>query len=253
MIDAESRFARGAFRALDPRTLLIAAAGAALCFSCVRNILPSCLSLAFAALLAAAGRFPALPLLKRLAAVNVFSAFLWLTVPLTVPGESIARLGPLTWSGEGVRLALLVTLKCNAIVLSFAALVAGLSPPRIGSALERLRLPAKLVFLFFFTYRHILVVGDEWRRLRTAAALRGFAPRTSFHTYRTMGNMLGLSCVNAVERSRRMYEAMALRGFAGTFHTVTDMNGSRRDVLFGAVFFAVLGGIMLFDLHAVRP
>ncbi|MDR1744762.1 MAG: cobalt ECF transporter T component CbiQ [Planctomycetota bacterium] len=239
---------RSPLRKLDPRTLLVAATGAAFCFSCVRNLAPSCLCLAFALLLAAVRRPPVLPLLKRLLAVNAFTLFLWLTVPLAMPGESVARLGPLSWSGEGVSLALLATIKCNAVFLSFLALVAGTDPARIGCALERLRAPAKLAFLFLFTCRYIHVVGEEWRRLRTAAKLRGFVPRNSLHTYKTIGSMLGLAFINAIDRSRRVYEAMLLRGFGGTFHTVTELRGSPADGVFAALFFCALGGILLLDL-----
>ncbi len=238
---------RSPLRKLDPRTLLVAAAGAAFCFSCVQSPASACLCLAFALILAACRRPPIRPLMKRLLAVNVFTLFLWLTVPLAVPGETVARLGPLSWSGEGAALALLATIKCNAVFLSFFALVAGTDPARIGCALEQLRVPAKLAFLFLFTCRYIHVVREEWLRLRTAAKLRGFTPRNSLHTYRTIGNMIGLAFINAIDRSRRIYEAMLLRGFGGTFRTATELRGSPADVLFSALFFCALGGILLLD------
>lgn len=237
------------FHKLDPRTPLIAATGAAFCFSFVQTLRAACVCLAFGLALAVAARLPALPLLKRLAMVNVFVLFIWLTVPLTMPGESVAGLGPLRWSADGVGLALRVTVKCNAILLSFLALAGGISLSRIGCALERLRVPAKLVFLFLFTSRYIHVVGEEWRRLQTAAKLRGFVPRNSPHTYRTIGNMFGLTFVNAVDRSRRIYEAMLLRGFGGRFHTVAELRATAADAWFAALFFAALAGIMFLDAY----
>ena len=237
------------FLGLDPRTLLVAATGAAFCFSFIQSIPLSLACLALGLVLAAVGRHPPLFLLRRLAVANVFILFIWLTVPLTMPGESTARLGPFSLSREGLALALAVTVKCNAVLLCFLALVADMSPPLIGCALERLRVPAKLVFLFLFTCRYIHVIGEEWQRLQTAAKLRGFAPRTSMHTYRTIAAMLGLTVVNSMERSRRIYEAMLLRGFNGTFHTVTDLNASRRDILFAVPFFLILACLLLADVY----
>lgn len=237
------------FLGRDPRTLILAATGAAFCFSFIRNLAPSCLCLAFAVVLTLAGGQRLIPLAKRLAVANVFILFIWLTVPLTMPGESVASLGPLTWSREGIRLALLVTIKCNAILLSFFALVSGINLTLIGCALERLYVPDKLVFLFLFTGRYIHVVGEEWRRLQTAAKLRGFVPRNSLHTYRTIGSMLGLTFINAVDRSQRIYEAMLLRGFTGTFHTVTKLRRMADDMWFLILFFAALGGLICFDLY----
>jgi cobalt/nickel transport system permease protein len=237
----------GLFRGRDPRALLVAAVGAAFCFSFIRDLAVSGLCLAFALVLAAMGGIPALSLLKRLAAANVFVLFIWLTVPPAVPGESVAALGPLAWSADGVRLAMLITIKCNAILLSFLALASGISLPLVGCALDRLRAPPKLVFLFLFTFRYIHVVGKEWQRLQMAAKLRGFVPRTSLHTYRTVGNMFGLTLVNAIDRSRRIYEAMLLRGFDGAFHTVTEMKSTPADKRFAFLFFSALAALLSLD------
>lgn len=160
-------------------------------------------------------------MLRRLAVVNVFIAFLWLTVPLTSGGDVIAAWGPLEVSRAGVLLTLLVTIKSNAIVMTFLALVATMDSPTIGYALERLRFPSKLVFLFLFTYRYLHVIADEWHKLHGAARLRGFAPKTNMHTYRTFGNMLGMVFVHSFDRSVRVYEAMSCAGFSGRFQSVT--------------------------------
>ena len=236
-----------AFYSLDPRTLILAATGAAICFSLIQNIVPAFVCLALALFMVALGKPPLVPLLKRLAVANFFILFLWATVPLTVPGESIANLGPLSMSREGIALALAVTVKCNAILLCFLVLIADLSIPLIGYSLERLHVPAKLVFLFLFTCRYIHVIGEEWQKLQTAARLRGFVPRTSLHTYRTIGNMLGLTVINSIDRSRRIYEAMLLRGFNGAFHTVAELKTAPGDIFFGASFFIVLACLLAAD------
>ena len=227
-----------------PMTLVLAAASTAVCFSLIHSLVLSCVCLALALALATIGRQPFLSLLKRLAVANFFIVFIWLTVPLTMPGESLVTIGLLDFSREGFALALSVTVKCNAILLCCLIFIADLSLPLIGCALERLRVPSKLVFLFLFTCRYINVIGEEWQRLQTAASLRGFLPRTSLHTYRTIGNMLGLTVINSIDRSRSVYEAMLLRGFNREFHTVTELKTTRGDMLF-SVFFALLLCILL--------
>lgn len=234
---------------LDPRTLVIAVTGAAFCFSLIQHLSVSVLCLALSLAVTVARRPAPLPLLRHLAMANVFILFIWLTVPLTVPGESVATLGPLEWSREGVRLALSITVKCNAILLMFLALMDGVDLQQVGGALERLRVPAKLVFLFLLTCRYIHVVRDEWQRLQTAAKLRGFAPKNSFHTYRTIANMLGLTFVNAFDRSHRIYEAMMLRGFNGAFHTVAESRSTRADAVFAFFFLAGLGFLLALDIR----
>ena len=175
MFDEPFAHGRSLVHAVDPRFRLVAAFVCAVCLAVVRTPEAAWFGFGIAALLLALSRPPMRPVLRRLAVVNVFIAFLWLTVPLTSGGEAIAAWGPLEVSRAGVLLTLLVTVKSNAIVMTFLALVATMDSPTIGYALERLRFPSKLVFLFLFTYRYLHVIADEWHKLHGAARLRGFA------------------------------------------------------------------------------
>jgi cobalt/nickel transport system permease protein len=196
---------------------------------------------------------PLKPLCKRVALVNVFILFLWLTVPLTMPGEPLLTLGPLAASRQGMELVWLATLKSNAILLTFLALVTTMDSPTMGHALDRLGVPSKLVFLFLFTYRYLHVIADEWQHLVTAARLRGFAPRTGMHTYRTIGNMLAMVLVNSFDRSGRVYQAMVLRGFQGSFVSVVRFRTRRRDAIFAFLWLTATAGLVLMDLFPEMP
>ena len=241
---------RGAFvRGLDPRARLIAAALTAVCVSCLQTLAASWAAFGLSLTLLAAANPPLRPLCKRLGLVNLFILFIWLTVPPSMSGESAFAFGPVHFSKPGLRLALLVTVKANALLLVFIALVAGLSVPRIGTALERLRVPGNLVFLLLFTYRYVHAISEEWQRLQVSAKLRGFVARNSGHTYATIGTMLGLVFVNSFDRAQRVYEAMLLRGFNGSFHTVGALEASRRDALFTALAFLALLAILSLDTH----
>ncbi|OIO04765.1 MAG: cobalt ECF transporter T component CbiQ [Desulfovibrionaceae bacterium CG1_02_65_16] len=207
----------------DPRAKLTAAVA----LSCILAVSPSpvgpalgllagAVCLVWAGLPAHAGR----SLLRRLAAVNGFVAFLWVFLPFSTPGETAAVFGPLTATRQGLALAVLVTLKTNAIMCLFLALIATSDAASLGQAMHRLRVPPKLVFLFLFTYRFIHVIGDEQRRLFTAAKLRGFTPRTSLHTYKTLASLLAMVLVGAMRRAEMTRRSMLLRCFHGSFGTL---------------------------------
>lgn len=232
---------------LDPRARLIMAAVFAVAVAMLRHSLPALAALAMAAAVLLASKPPWRTAAHRLAVVNVFILFLWLTVPLTMPGQSMLTIGPFTLSQPGVELAWLVTLKSNAILIVFLALVASMDTPAIGHALGRLGLPAKLVFLFLFTYRYLHVIADEWQRLRTAARLRGFVPRTGLHTYRTFGHLLAMVLVNSHDRSGRVYQAMLLRGFAGQFFSVRRFKATRQDMTVALGWTALVAVLMILD------
>lgn len=248
-------FARGGsfLHRVDPRFRLAVAFLCAVGLAIVRHPPVAALGLLFAVLLLALSRPPLGALVRRLLAVNIFILFLWLTVPVTMPGEPLALWGPFAFSRPGVLLTLLVTIKSNAIFLMFLALVATMDSPTIGYALERLRFPSKLVFLFLFTYRYLHVIADEWRKLHVAARLRGFVPRTNMHTYRTLGNMLGMVFVRSFDRSTRVYEAMILRGFSGRFQSVTTFRATFRDAAFAAAVLGCLVCLMAGDVYMEFP
>src|SRR5437588_10523946 len=89
-------------RRLDPRWKLAALALAVILVACLHELLPACVALAGALLLAWLGRLPRRWFLSRLALVLLFVAPFALTLPFFFPGES-------WW--PGVRLGLLLALK----------------------------------------------------------------------------------------------------------------------------------------------
>lgn len=242
-------FARGRspIHTLDPRFRL----GLAVMFSVAAALIRTPLAAGSALALAGAALALSCPplgvLVRRLAVVNLFTLFLWLLVPATVPGAPAWRLGFVVFSQAGVDLASLVTLKSNAILLAFLALVATMDFPTLGHAMQRLGLPAKLVFLFLFSYRYVHVIADEWDRLRTAARLRGFVPATNVRTYGVIGNLFAMVLVSSFDRSRRVYQAMVLRGFEGRFATVARFRAQARDGLFAACGAAAVLMVVVLD------
>lgn len=238
---------------IDPRVRLALAGATAVCLALLHSVTAACLGLLVGALLLAAARPPLVPLLRRFAAVNLFVLFLWCVTPLTMPGETLAHWGVFSISVEGVRLSLLVSIKSNAILCVFLALVASMDSPTAGYALERLRCPPKLVFLFLFTGRYVHVIAHEWQTLGVAARLRGFRPRSNLHTYRTLASLLGLLLVRSYERSLRVREAMLLRGFQGRFRSVTEFHARPVDALFAVCLALCLCGIVWAEFSARGP
>ena len=234
-------FVRPSFlQEIDPRFRLVGAALSAIVIALLQTIHACWLGLGLAVVLLALSRPPLVPLFRRLAVINVFILFLWCVTPWTTPGNPLLHAGPFVITSEGLLLSLLVTLKSNAIACVLLALVATMNSSTLGCALEQLRCPEKLVFLFLFTSRYIHVLANEWQNLIVAARLRGFVPRTNLHTYNTLASLLGLLLVRSHDRSQRVHEAMLLRGFAGHFRTVTQFRTRRRDYFFMFVLILCL-------------
>jgi len=173
---------------------------------------------------------------KRLVPVNTMVIFLWMFLPFSLKGTGIYTVGPFTASMEGVNLAILITLKANVMMLMFIAFAATTPVMTTGQALSKLGLPYKLVHLFFFTYRYIHVIYNEFNTLRTAMAVRGFVPRTSIHTYRSYAYLVGMLLVRSSDRAERVYRAMICRGFNGKFYSLREFSMDKKD---GMIFIVL--------------
>ena len=178
--------------------------------------------------------------LKRIALVNIFTLFLWIALPLTYQGESLS----------GIQIATLITLKCNAILFCFLALIATSTTASIGQALEKLGIPPKLTFLLLFSYRQVFIIQKEYNRLQRAATLRGFAPGNNLHSYRTYSYLFGMTLVKSWNRAERVHQAMILRGFDGKLISLSLQNPCRADYFFLSI---LLGITLLLAIFSLSP
>jgi cobalt/nickel transport system permease protein len=235
---------------LDPRIRL----AAAFIYSCATALcreFPALLAaLALSATLVALARLRTAEVLKRLLVVNGLVVFIWAVVPFTFPGEPLFEIGPLRAAREGVELAARITLKSNAIVLAFMALVATMPFATAGHALHRLRVPDKIVHLLLMTYRYIFVLEQEYQRLVRAARIRGFRPGTNLHTYRTYAYLVGMLFVRAVERAERVRWAMLCRGFKRKFYSLHEFKAGPGSFVFLLVMSAAVLGVAALELRA---
>ncbi|NJB67120.1 cobalt/nickel transport system permease protein [Desulfobaculum xiamenense] len=239
MLDEHFAYGTSPVHALDPRVKITAATAFSVVVAVSQHPHTLYAALAVSVALLAAARLDARPVLRRLLGVNAFIAFLWLFIPFSVPGEAVLSVWKLVASREGLELAGLITLKSNAIVIAFTALIATTPVPDLGHALRKLHVPDKLGWLLIFTYRHIFLIAQEYQRLNAAMKVRGFRPRTDLHTYRSYASLIGMVLVRSWDRSERVYQAMLCRGFNGTFHSLNGFAHSTRDILFLASMLAV--------------
>ncbi|NDV19808.1 cobalt ECF transporter T component CbiQ [Pseudodesulfovibrio sp. JC047] len=206
---------------MDPRIRLICGALITIPLAILHTRLPALFGLGFGVLLVVMAQLHLGRVVKRLMVVNAFILFLWFFLPFSLPGDTIWSIGPLHATTQGVNLALLITIKSNAIVLTLMALMGTISVQNLGPALQQLGLPQKLCHLLLFTYRYIFVIHQEYMTMRTAMQARGFKPKTNTHTYRSYAWLVGMILVKSWDRAERVQGAMRCRGFRGRFYSLT--------------------------------
>ncbi len=225
---------------LDPRVKILAALPAALAVALMQGVAGPARGLALSVALVALARLDVRKVLGRLIVVNAFVLVLWAFLPFSRGGEEVFALGPLTATREGLIEAASITLKTNATVLLTIALLGTSQVMSLAHALVHMRFPAKLVHLFFFFYRYLGVLHEEYSRMRTAMRVRAFSPRTSSHTYRSYGWLLGMLLVRSFERSERIYRAMLCRGFHGHFPVLRHFRLGAADAAFAVLMAAAV-------------
>nr|WP_286198704.1 cobalt ECF transporter T component CbiQ [Mesorhizobium sp. BR1-1-16] len=165
----------------------------------------------------------------RLLHVEGFMLLLFLTLPLTMPGQPIFSIGVVSASLEGLGRATLIASKVSACVLVLMVMLGDVEPVRLGAALRDLGLPEPIARLIAMTARYLQLIRDEARRLHDAMRARGFRAGSNRHTWRSYGNLIGMLLVRALERSRRIEEAMLCRGYGGRFPRRAQAPPSRSD------------------------
>lgn len=177
---------------------------------------------------------------KKLLHLNKLLILCWLIIPWTFEGKPIADTFPIPITEEGLLFCSQLTLRLNAMVMMFTALVTTESIVNIGHALNDLKVPGKIVHLLFITYRYVFLIEQEYLRLHNTLKARGFSPKPNFHTYRTFAYLLGMLLVRSAERAERVHQAMVCRGFHGKFYSLSSFSLTLKDYLWGSGMILVL-------------
>lgn len=188
-------------------------------------------ALAFAVLLGAASRLPSLSLAKAYGAA--------------LPFILIASASIFLFSGTDKGLAMLA--RTSACVLLLLVLVLGTETFDLFGGLRRLRMPAVIATLLMLTYRYIIVVYEEFSRMRVARKARGFGGGRSLldrYALRILSYTAGMVLVRSTGRADRVYEGLRSRGFTGDLTVWRRSRLSAKDAAFMASLLslsAVLG------------
>jgi len=184
--------------------------------------------------------------LHRIGVVNIFTLFLWLFIPFTKKGNAIFNIGTLIVYKESIYYVSLITLKTNAIVLATISILGTSDIFSLAHGLIHLKIPKKLIHLFFFFYRYISVLHEEYIRLRRAMIVRCFSPKTNLHTYKSIAYLIGMLLVKSYERSQRIYQAMLCRGYNGNFPIYRHFKTHKKDFVFMIIIYFITGVFLYF-------
>lgn len=232
----------------DPRARVITLVLFALATVFSHNLITPSLALILSLIVASLSNLNFKRTLRRVIAMDLFVVIMVFMLPFTMQGEAMFYVFGFPASFEGLYRAIEIGLKTNAVVLMLLALVGTLEASTLGHALARLKMPEKLVHLMLFTIRYLEVISREYRRMRKAMKARAFRPQSNWHTWRSVGYLVGMLLVHSLERSERTYAAMKCRGYSGKFYLLDQMQWQQRDywlLTLGVVWVGLAIGVAL--------
>lgn len=247
---ADSR-EQGGWRRVDARFRLVAALGFAFLMPVLHA--PAALGCALVLSIAAMGvaRTPLRAVLARLAIVEGFLLVLLLTMPFAIPGTPLFAVAGVSASVEGFVRVLEIVARINACVLMLMALLGGLGGQGLAGAITGVGLPPVLGTLLQMTMRYVATIGEEYRRLRLAMKVRGFRLGSTFHSWRSLGNLVGMLLVRSLDRAERVHRAMLCRGYSGRFPAMAEAQAiGAGDWAFAGLALTVFAGLGLLELFA---
>ncbi|MFM7395771.1 MAG: energy-coupling factor transporter transmembrane component T family protein [Gammaproteobacteria bacterium] len=183
-------FAAALIRSIDTLTILLVVALIATAVLTLRN------------------KVNATSLAKRLAVVNVFVLWIWLTIPIDWV--------TLRLSETGIALALQISLRINVIALAVSGLLTGMSGIDFARSFVALGLPQSLGTLLALSVRSIALLESTRNRLDRAMRARGYRATMSLRTVRVNAQLVAWLIVHALVRSERIRLGLAARGYTDT-------------------------------------
>ena len=227
----------------DPRVKIISILFLILSIVLVNNLFAAGLGLMLAVILVLVSRIPFGFVFLHLRWVILFVLLFFIIMPLTVSGDEIARFYFLSISEPGLKMASLIGLRALSAVLLIFPMIGTRRFSSTTSALQRLKVPNKLVQIIVFTYRYIFVVLDELGRMFMAARARGFRSGTNLRTLKTVGFFIGMLFVRSYERTEHIHRAMVSRGYDGTLRVLDEFVLVKKDFLKAALVIAAASGL----------
>jgi len=223
----------------DPRVKIVSISILILSIVLLQDLRVAFLGLALAIILVFLSKIPFSFVFVHLRWVLFFVLALFIIISLTVPGNLLVRLSFLSISREGFKLSLLISLRAISAVLLIFPMIGTTRFNLTLKALQKIKIPDKLIQLLVFTYRYIFLFLDEEKRIFIGANSRGWVRKTNLSSLKTMGNLVGMLLVHSFERTERIRDAMVSRGYNGRLKILDEFTLSYKDFIKASLIIAL--------------
>ncbi|NOQ22772.1 MAG: cobalt ECF transporter T component CbiQ [Candidatus Aegiribacteria sp.] len=170
-----------------------------------------------AAILFIASGLPLSLLLSRFRAPIVFLLFVSVFLVLFSEGDALVRIGPVVLKSQGAILALNTCVRVLSVITVGIVMIYTTPLSGLSGKLKRMLIPHILVDIGIMTGRYIMVIGEDYNKMKTARKLRGYMPGKSMA--RRFGVIVPTAAtllIKGFQQSERVFNAMRMRGYGSS-------------------------------------
>ena len=163
-------------------------------------------------------------LLTRFRAPVVFLLFVSVFLILFSEGETLVRIGPVVLKSQGAILALNTWVRVLSVISVGIIMIHTTPLSGLSGKLKRMLIPRILVDIGIMTGRYIMVIGEDYSKMKIARQLRGYMPGKSLT--RRFGVIVPAAAtllIKGFQQSERVFNAMQMRGYGSS---ITDKSRS---------------------------
>ena len=173
-----------------------------------------------------ASGIPLALLLTRFRAPIVFLLFVSVFLILFSEGETLVRIGPVILKSQGAVLALNTWVRVLSVISVGIIMIHTTPLPGLSGKLKRMMIPKILVDIGIMTGRYIMVIGEDYSKMKIARKLRGYVPGKSLiRRFAVIVPTAATLLIKGFQQSERVFNAMRMRGY-GSSITDKDMSGA---------------------------
>lgn len=236
------------FHSWDPRVKIMSFSILMISIALIPNIPLAMTGFFIAIVFLFLSKIPIIFVVLQLRWVFFLILFFFIVMPFTVTGDAVLKFGIFVVSKKGLELAVLIALRAISIILILFPMFGTAEFHRSLKALQKLKVPSRIIQMLMFTYRYIFVFLEMLNRMSVATKTRLFDKKTDIHTLKTLGNITGMLFIRGYEKTERIYCAMQSRGYTGTLLVRNEFALSKKDVIKA---FLIIGIAILLNLARI--
>ncbi len=191
-------------------------------------------------------RLPFKFLLSRLRYPGLFILALVIFLPFVAGDTVILQLGILQIKQEGCLQVLLIITRFVCILTVSLVLFATAPFLTTIQAMRSLFLPDIIVDMMLLTYRYLEELGDTRITMQRAIKMRGFQSKNlSKRNLQVIASLIGSLLVRSYEQSKRVYQAMILRGYTSDHLTMINKSHPNKMSLLASSIIIIIAVIIV--------